>query len=82
MNKFDMHKLCTGQLKTNKSCGPENCHPYVLKKVKEGLVVPLYYLYSKSLKEANLPLRWKEATITAVFKKVTESFQTITVLLV
>ena len=36
--------------------------------VKEGLV-PLYYLYSKSLEEASLPLSWKEATITAIFKK-------------
>ena len=34
-----------GQLKTNKSCGSDNCHPLVLKNVKEGLVVPLYYLY-------------------------------------
>ena len=44
-----------GQLKTNKSCGSDNCHPLALKNVKEGLVVPLYYLYCKSLEEASLP---------------------------
>ena len=39
------------------------------KKAKEGLIVPLYYLYSKSLEKASLPLSWKEATVTAIFKK-------------
>ena len=71
-----------GQLKTNKSCGSDNCHPLILKNVKEGLVVPLYYLYCKSLEEASLPLSWKEATITAVFKKGDRKFRTIIALLV
>ena len=57
------------RLKTSKSCGSDNCHPRVLKSVKGGIIVPLYYLYSKSLEEASLPLSWKEATITAIFKK-------------
>ena len=53
----------------NESCGSEKCHPCVLKSVKEGLVVPLYYLYNKYLEEASLRLSWKEATITAILKK-------------
>ena len=57
------------RLKPNKSCGPDNCHPRVLKNVKDGLIVPLYYLYNKSLEEAILPFSWKEATITPIFKK-------------
>ena len=36
------------RLKTNKCCGPDNCHPCVLKKVKDGLVLPLYLLFNKS----------------------------------
>ena len=49
------------RLKTSKSCGYDNCHPRVLKSVKEGIIVPLYYLYnSKSLEQASLPLSWKE----------------------
>ena len=56
------------RLKPNKSCGPDNCHPRVLKNVKDGLIVPLYYLYNKSF-EAILPFSWKEATITPIFKK-------------
>ena len=56
-------------LKPNKSCGPDNCHPQVLKNVKDGLIVTLYYLCNKSLEEAILPFSWKEATITPIFKK-------------
>ena len=56
-------------LKPNKSCGPDKFHPRVLKNVKDGLIVPLYYPYNKSLEEATLPLSWKEATITPIFKK-------------
>jgi len=44
-----------------------------LKNVKDGLIVPLYYLYNKSLQEVTLPLSWKEAFL----KRVTESSQII-----
>ena len=30
------------RLNTDKSCGSDNCHPCVLKEVKDGLIVPLY----------------------------------------
>jgi len=40
------------RLNPNKSCGPDNCHPRVIKEVKGGLVVPLYLLFSKSLHDS------------------------------
>ena len=49
------------RLKTNKCCGPDNCHPCVLKKVKDGLVLPLYLLFNKSLQEDTLPISWKHS---------------------
>ena len=75
----DLHKL--NRLNPSKSCGPDKCHPRVLKNVKDGLIVPLYYLYNKSLQEATLPLSWKEATKTPIFKMATESSQIIIALL-
>jgi len=44
---------------------PSTC----IENIKDGLIVPLYYLYNKSLEEATLPLCWKEATVVSIFKK-------------
>ena len=60
-------------LKSHKSSGPDNCHPRVLLETKEGLVQPLYLIFSKSLSEGVLPTEWKKATVTAIYKKVTET---------
>ena len=57
------------RLKTNKSCGPDNCHPRVLKEIKDGLILPLYLLFAKSLQDGVLSNSWKDATITAIHKK-------------
>ena len=57
------------RLKPNKSCGPDNCHPRVLKEIKDGLILPLYLLFNKSLQESSLPSCWKLATVTAIHKK-------------
>ena len=56
-------------LKSHKSSGPDNCHPRVLLETKEGLVQPLYLIFSKSLSEGVLPTEWKKATVTAIHKK-------------
>ena len=33
-------------LKTNKSSGPDNCHPCVLKEVNDGLILPFFIFIS------------------------------------
>ena len=40
-------QLCRS--KPNKSCGPDNMHPRVLREVKEGVMLPLYLIFQKSL---------------------------------
>ena len=57
------------QLKPNNSCGPDNCHPRLLKEIKDGLILPLYFLFDKSLQESSLLFCWKLATVTAIHKK-------------
>ena len=57
------------RLQPSKSCGPDDCHPRVLEEVKEGVVMPLFYIFKKSLEEGVLPSSWKEANIIALFKK-------------
>jgi len=44
-------------------------HPRVLKEIKDGLILPLYLLFAKSLQDGVLPNSWKDATITAIHKK-------------
>ena len=57
------------RLKPNKSCSPDNCHPRVLKEVKDGLIIPLFCLFNKSLQESCLPSCWGLASVTAIHKK-------------
>ena len=52
----------------NKSPGPDNLHPRVLKEISSVLVDPLFYIFNLSLNTGKLPKEWKKAWITPVFK--------------
>ena len=56
-------------LKNGKSAGPDNFHPRVLKELADHISGPLARLFEISLREAVLPIDWKEANITALHKK-------------
>ena len=57
------------KLNPNKSCGPNKIHPRVIKEIKDGLILSLFYIFTKSLCEGTLPVSWKEAIITPIHKK-------------
>ena len=57
------------RLDPNKSIGPDLIHPWVLKYSADSLVVPLKLLFNNSINEGKVPLSWKNANITALFKK-------------
>jgi len=56
-------------LKTNKSPGPDMCHPYVLSKLRDEMKKPLCLLFNKSLESGEIPDEWKTANISAIHKK-------------
>ena len=56
-------------LDPNKSCGPDTIHPRVIKGTIDGLISPLFYIYTKSLHQGSLPASWKDAIITPIHKK-------------
>jgi transcription termination factor NusB len=56
------------RLQVNKSHGPDQISPHVLKNCKEALCHPLALLYNKSLHERKLPKEWKLANITPIHK--------------
>ena len=47
-------------LNVNKSMGPDELHPRVLKELAVELGQPLAILFTKSLREGKLPSDWKE----------------------
>ena len=61
------------KLKSDKSPGPDNLHPRVLKECAAELARPLTLLFKTSMKDGTLPQAWKEANVTPIFKKGTRS---------
>ena len=53
----------------NKSTGPDDISPRILKECCSQLETPLTLLFNKSLSEAKVPTLWKRANITPLFKK-------------
>ena len=56
------------KLNANKSPGPDNIQPRVLKELASVLVEPLLIIFKLSLKTGKIPTTWKVATVTAIFK--------------
>ena len=57
------------RLNVFKSVGPDGIHPRILKEQCEHLCKPLYKLFNKSLSEGQLPEDWKQAKVSAIFKR-------------
>jgi len=57
------------RLQPDKSPGPDGMHPRVLKECAAELAHPITLLFKASLKEGTLPVSWKDATVTPIFKK-------------
>ena len=49
-----------GELYINKSCGPDQMHPHLLKEMANELSVPLSIIMNKSLRNKTLPKDWKK----------------------
>ncbi len=55
-------------LKINKSPGPDNLSPYFLKHTASSISTPLQIIFNLSLEKSEVPLDWKRARISAIFK--------------
>ena len=56
-------------LNASKSPDSDGVHPFILKNLAEELVVPITAIYKVSLEEKKLPIRWKNSSITVIYKK-------------
>jgi len=57
------------KLKVNKSPGPDMLHPRVLYELREEIVYPLVKIFNLSIKSKEIPSDWRNANITAIYKK-------------
>ena len=53
----------------DKSPGPDEMHPRVLKEMAEMIVDALVIIYQTSLDSGEVPEDWKTANVTPLFKK-------------
>ncbi|KAK4829261.1 hypothetical protein QYF61_002653 [Mycteria americana] len=56
-------------LDTHKSMGPEEIHPRVLKELADELTKPLSIIYQQSCLTGEVPVDWRLANVTPIFKK-------------
>ena len=56
-------------LNANKSAGPDNIHPRLLKEISKEMAEPLAVLFNRSLEEKSLPEDWKQGNVTPIYKK-------------
>jgi hypothetical protein len=65
---MDVEKALT-KLKTDKSPGPDQIHPRVLKECYRAMKIPLTLIFRKSLEEGQVPSHWKDAHVIPIHKK-------------
>jgi hypothetical protein len=63
----DVKKLLC-EVNVNKSMGPDEVHPRVLKELANCIYMPLYCIMRQSIDEGVLPEIWKLANVTPIFK--------------
>ena len=56
------------ELNTNKSPGPDNMHPRVIKELAATIITPFYFIFNMSLKTGKVPSAWKIGLISAIYK--------------
>ena len=68
----DVRKVLTGLDETG-SLGPDLVHPHLLRACSSSVVLPLYFLFNKSLNSMTVPVQWKTSNIIPIFKKGSHS---------
>ena len=67
-----VHEKLT-KLNVNKSLGPDDIHPRMLKELADDMSAPVALLFNKSIQDEELPRQWKEAYVSPIYKKGSKS---------
>ena len=65
----DMIKKELINLNVNKSVGPDDIHPRLLKELAVHLAEPVALLFNKTITHGVIPQDWKEAYVSPIYKK-------------
>ena len=57
----------------DKSCGPDDIHPRMLKELVEFIALPISILLNRTMETGVIPSDWKRAYVSAIFKKGSKS---------
>ena len=57
------------KMKINKSPGPDNFYPRIIKNVKHMITSHLTAMFNMSLRQGTMPQDWKDANVTPIYKK-------------
>ena len=66
---LDMVKKGLSKLDKNKSPGPDKINIAPLVELHDVIAYPLWYIFNASLKYKEIPISWKNAVITPIFKQ-------------
>ena len=61
------------EMNINKSCGPDNIHPRMLKELVDIMAGPIALLLNRTIHEGVIPIDWKKANVSPIFKKGSRS---------
>ena len=65
----DAVKVRLAELREDKSPGADDLSPRLLKVISEEIAHPVAVLFSQSMHEGDVPLDWKTANVTPIYKK-------------
>ena len=73
MQEFDIYtngllKLL-GTLKPHKAAGPDNVRPYMLRDLRDVIVLVPQAVFTRSYETGQLPKQWKKANVVPIYKK-------------
>ena len=61
------------EINENKSCGPDNIHPKILKEFSDFIALAIALLLNKTMDKGKIPRDWKRAFVSAIYKKGSKS---------
>jgi hypothetical protein len=65
---FSVHRT-PSRLKSSTSTGPDEIPIILLRKLSSHIAVPLCHIVDASFRSQQLPVEWKHAHVTPIFKK-------------